>query len=912
MPTSGPLTVDKVVNKVAPVVGEQVTYTITAHDNNSSSGGGLVPGATDIIGVTPLLGSTPSIVNYCSGWTPATPGGSPRIVNWYPGHINNSTFTLTSNGINIWNVYLTVVWTDNLGAQHSSVLSQTSFVGGVNTFPDLPSNAVSVQSVLSCVDYSGATGGTFTVEIVYPDSSGVPPSTTFNVTDTFPACLTGLSWTRNLVNATATGPASGTGAINDNVTTQGGGNVTYTATGTVTAACLGGPTVNTATINGTNVTATFTATTPTADIVNTKTALTTSVAPGSVAEFEWTIQNNGPSPVTGMPISDPIPVNVSLQQWQLAAASTGVFSGPFSGTGAINGTVNIPSGGFVKFLVKDTLIGSVAPPVVVLRNTATVTIPGSIVDPDPTNNDPAEATVPIVYPGSVVAQKLASPSSVVAGSTLTYTITVENTGFGQSTVTINDTMPPDFQSWSWTSNVTLGVVTGVTGSGTGAIAETIVMGPQSKIVYVASGDIKFVGYSTQVINTANITSSSGVPPVSPRVEVPILKPVGKPLVTKIPNKPTVEPGEDIVWTITVENNKQFALDGVRIQDGIAPGLSSWSWTATQTGGVTGFLPSGTVGINDVLNIPPGSKLTYTVRGKTSGCTVSSITNTVFVTNNDGVLVDTINSTVAVGGAANISFTKSSSQASVVAGGTVNWVFKAKNNGSNVVSGYRVVDDLPVGVVSRTYTTSNTGVSGAPNSSSGAFDHALTFQPGGEITFNISDVVGVNVTGTVCNKVDGVPAYGWTGATSVSSNQVTVLGAAGTRVLEGAGVNGAFIGSYENDGCGPVKVRVTVKQPVKLCSAATGPLYNNWSVVMEVVVRVDGYDQPVVVSPRFDFDNRVGDLCVSGLLLFDEVFDVGVFGRLEVFRRTVGVFPDGVFVDAFNRIELGVGVVIVSD
>ena len=76
---------------------------------------------------------------------------------------------------------------------------------------------------------------TYTIQVSQGGPSESPAAT---VTDTFPAAITGVTWTCS-ASAGSTCPASGNGDINALVTLQSGGTATFTATGTVSAAATG-------------------------------------------------------------------------------------------------------------------------------------------------------------------------------------------------------------------------------------------------------------------------------------------------------------------------------------------------------------------------------------------------------------------------------------------------------------------------------------------------------------------------------------------------------------------------------------------------------------------------------------------------------------------------------------------------
>ena len=148
---------------------------------------------------------------------------------------------------------------------------------------------------------------TYTITITNPlgpsDASGA------TVIDTFPATLTGVTWT-----CTGTGggacPASGSGNINTSVTVPVGASVVFTANGTVDPAATG-ELVNAAEVlpptrhvNRTSAIATDRdAISTEADVAITKTGPATIVA-GNPLVYTITVTNTGPSDAVGVTVSD--------------------------------------------------------------------------------------------------------------------------------------------------------------------------------------------------------------------------------------------------------------------------------------------------------------------------------------------------------------------------------------------------------------------------------------------------------------------------------------------------------------------------------------------------------------------------------------------------------------------------------
>ena len=154
---------------------------------------------------------------------------------------------------------------------------------------------------------------TYTITVTNPlgpsDANGA------TVTDTFPATLTGVTWT-----CTGTGggacPASGSGHINTSVTVPVGASVVFTATGTVNPAATG-VLVNSAQVlppagyaNRTSATATDSdPITARADLGITKTGPASIVA-GNPLVYTITVTNTGPSDAAGVVVSDVTPTGL--------------------------------------------------------------------------------------------------------------------------------------------------------------------------------------------------------------------------------------------------------------------------------------------------------------------------------------------------------------------------------------------------------------------------------------------------------------------------------------------------------------------------------------------------------------------------------------------------------------------------
>ncbi len=76
---------------------------------------------------------------------------------------------------------------------------------------------------------------------------------------------------------------------------------------------------------------------------------------------------------------------------------------------------------------------------------------------------------------------------------------------------------------------------------------------------------------------------------------------------------------DMTYTITITNSGSTALNDVVVNDNLLgiPDLDGDNYTAVGTGTASGFTASGSGDIDDSVNLPPGTSITYTVTGYVS-------------------------------------------------------------------------------------------------------------------------------------------------------------------------------------------------------------------------------------------------------------------------------------------------------
>lgn len=271
---------------------------------------------------------------------------------------------------------------------------------------------------------------TFTLTFVNAGPSAV---TGARLTDTLPASMGTLTFVSASVSGSATltsrtvaaGAFSGTATLPVNSTLT---VVLRAVAGTV------GAVLNTATIAppaGTTDTspANNTATAavnigPQADLSITKSATPTVILVDQTTVFTVTVRNLGPSTATAATFTDTLPsglAGMTINSITTSSAAATVTSRATSSSQA-NATMTLPPGTSITFTLQ-AIAGGVGQQV----NVASVAAPAGVIDPVSSNNS-AQATVTVPVSTFLSVSKTNTQTSLVAGATTTYGLTVVNNG----------------------------------------------------------------------------------------------------------------------------------------------------------------------------------------------------------------------------------------------------------------------------------------------------------------------------------------------------------------------------------------------------------------------------------------------------------------------------------------------------
>jgi uncharacterized repeat protein (TIGR01451 family) len=184
-----------------------------------------------------------------------------------------------------------------------------------------------------------------------------------------------------------------------------------------------------------------------------------------------------------------------------------------------------------------------------------------------------------------------------------------------------------------------GGASGFTASGTGNINDTVTMPAASVITYRATGTIDPWATGT-LSDTVTVTAPIGVTDPNlannSKTDTDTLVSQADLRVSITDGRARYVPGQINTYTIVVANNGPIAVAGAVVTDNFPALFTGVTFTATQTGGASGFTASGTGDINDTVTMPVASVITYSATGTIDPLAIGPLSDTVTVTAPIGV------------------------------------------------------------------------------------------------------------------------------------------------------------------------------------------------------------------------------------------------------------------------------------
>jgi uncharacterized repeat protein (TIGR01451 family) len=770
------------VEKTGPSVftpGAAVSYSLVIRNAGPSAADGTsfsdtVPAA--ITGVSASCGaatggavcpSTVTVVgNVVSGLIATMPAGSSVTITIGGTVAAAATGAITNSAT----LTLPVGTTDPDPTNNGSTTS-----GTVNSSADL--------SVVKSGPSTINAGGTMVYTLVFRNSG---PSDVFNVSigDNSPADLNGVS-------ASCTGSTGGASCpisfavTGSNVAATipvfpAGSTLTIQITGTVSGSAIG-VISNTATISNpagvpdpTPANNSSTVNTTVAAVANLKVVKTgpAAVNAGGGIVYNVVVTNQGPSAASGATFADNVPSSITGVTASCGGTTNGAVCPSTVAVAGNNVSATIPTlpaGSSLTFTVAGTTSPSASGSI---SNTAAVTNPVGVSDPDPTDNS-STANTPVNAVADVKIVKIA-PTSVNAGGTLTFQLVISNLGPSNA----NNTSYTDLVSNALSGlsascgSATGGAVCALPSiSGNSVSGNVPVLPAGGQVVINLTGTVS--GSATGAItNSASVTPPGGVTDPDPSNNSSntstSVQPVANLKVLKT-GPSTVNAGASLSYTVRVSNAGPSRADGALFTDTLPASLQGVS--ASCSNALAGAVcPSSISVVGNAVSaaiaaLPAGGSVDIVINASVVPGASGSITNTASIATPSGTIdpdiSDNSSSTnAAVNLVADVSVVKSG-PSSFMPGSAISYQLLIRNAGPSSANGTSFNDNVPVNISSVTATcgsalsgaTCPASVSVSGNNVSGII---AALPSGGSVVITISGTVSTSATGTIANTATVTP------------------------------------------------------------------------------------------------------------------------------------------------------------
>jgi uncharacterized repeat protein (TIGR01451 family) len=457
---------------------------------------------------------------------------------------------------------------------------------------------------------------------------------------------------------------------------------------------------------------------PAADLSITKSDSPDPVGVGEPLSYALSVHNNGNLDATNVSLTDNLPPGLTYQS---ATPSQGTCT-------QAAGTVTCSLGGLANGA--DATVDIEVTPQAPGTITNTASVRADEFDGNVANNSSSQSTT-VLGLADLAITKSGSPDPVGVGQTLTYTLTVTNSGpHVAPSVRTTDNLPSGvaYQSAAASQGSCAqagGTVTCDLGSLANGAAATVTVSVKPQTAGTISNTASVAGPSSIDRNNANDTAS-----VSTTV-----KAAADLSITNVDTPDPVPAGKQLTYAIKAHNNGPTNATSVTVTDPLPASVSLVSVT-TKRGTCFQSVP-GTV-VCSIGNINKGE--TIDIQVKVTPQVASTITNTATISGDQidpSASNNSAPATTTVTPSADVAVVKSVSPSIPFVGDTMVYTLQITNNGPSPATGLAATDPLPTGHVAfQSVTTSQ----GSCSQSAGMVTCVL-----GNLASNATATVTINVT-----------------------------------------------------------------------------------------------------------------------------------------------------------------------
>jgi CSLREA domain-containing protein/uncharacterized repeat protein (TIGR01451 family) len=464
----------------------------------------------------------------------------------------------------------------------------------------------------------------------------------------------------------------------------------------------------------------------------------------------------GPSDARNVQITDNLPAPLTNAMYCLGEGC-GNFTQPW--TGSLNvGT--IPFGGTVIVRIRARVPANTPPsnPPTVPRILNQVSASTTTTDPSTANNTRFQQTT-VITRADLSVTKDDDPRPVIAGTTLSYTLTLHNDGPSDAQAAeLRDTLPGQLTD----ARYCVGTDCDVTGSSpawTGSVAFGVLIPGETREVHIAATVSPAALEGTVIHNEASKFTTTTDPlssnniaatdtPVIARAELGI---------TKTDEPDSVTAGNTLRYTIIASNSGPSDAQDVFVRDNLPDELTGERYCIGVDCVIDGGSQPWTLDLPIGL-LPAGGQVVINIEGQIDPGTldgaIGNIAEVFSTTTDPGLVANSFHQDTDVVTRADLVLTKTDDPdpEAVVAGEGIAYDLKVTNTGPSYARQVRVTDALPAGLNSARYCVgANCVVDGSSDNWAGFHDFG-TLTPGEERFIHIEATADPSVLeGTVIHN-----------------------------------------------------------------------------------------------------------------------------------------------------------------
>ena len=421
-----------------------------------------------------------------------------------------------------------------------------------------------------------------------------------------------------------------------------------------------------------------------------------------------------------------------------------------------------------------------------IANTLPATAPTIYVPPSTKPGNKTSTPINIPIPSANLAiTKTDGSTTYIPGGGISYQIVVTNGGPNNASgFRVTDAVPAviNITSVNCAPSGTASCGTNVSSGNNVSFTDISVNAGAGNLITINVNGTVNVGATGNLINTANIVIPGGASFSDPNTsnntatDTDTAVVVTDLSITKDDSTPTYTAGGVVTYIVTVMNVSTTNVNGAFINDNRPSQVATWDWDCTaQNGGAGGCDPviNSNTNFTDIVNLPAGSSIVYTVTANISGTASGNLVNTAAVSLPAGYtdLVPGNNSWIDTDTpiyAVDLSITKNDSVTTYTPGGTLTYTIVVTNNSTSVtVSGALVTNSFPAQISSANWTC--TGDCTA--NSSGNINDTVNLPANSSITYTVTANVSASAAGTLTNTASVTVPAGFID-TDLSNNSAT--------------------------------------------------------------------------------------------------------------------------------------------